>query len=88
MSTVPFAESLPRWRARVARVSAGLLVGLGATASHADSIRDLQGEIRRATENVVVSGVDILGDRVNLYNGALEFSQTDIACLAKKLDRN
>ncbi len=39
----------------------------------------LQGQIERASQNVTALGADLMGDQVNLYNGALEFAQTDVS---------
>ncbi len=41
------------------------------------NISNLQGQVERAKQNVSALGTDLLGDRVNLFNGALEFVHTD-----------
>ena len=62
------------------RASGMLCTGLllAASASGQDTtVSNEQGKLKRAQENVTALGPDLLGDRVNLYNGALEFVQTD-----------
>jgi RHS repeat-associated protein len=39
----------------------------------------LQGQLQRGSQNVTTLGTDLLGDQVNLYNGALEFNHTDVS---------
>jgi RHS repeat-associated protein len=39
----------------------------------------LQGQITRGSQNITTLGADLMGDKVNLYNGALEFNQTDVS---------
>lgn len=41
------------------------------------TVSNEQGQLRRAQENITALGPDLLGDQVNLYNGALDFVQTD-----------
>jgi RHS repeat-associated protein len=60
----------------------GCLVGvLSAPPATAQDITlsNLQAQIPRATQNIVTLGADLVGDRVNLYNGALEFVHTDVS---------
>ena len=38
-----------------------------------------QGLIERGSQNLASLGSDLVGDRVNLYNGTLEFVQTDVS---------
>ncbi|MGN6829290.1 RHS repeat-associated core domain-containing protein [Paucibacter sp. M5-1] len=38
-----------------------------------------QGQLARASQNVTALGADLMGDRVNLYTGALEFNHTDVS---------
>jgi hypothetical protein len=43
------------------------------------SLPKLQGEIERASQNVTSLGDELMGDKINLYNGGLQFSQTDVS---------
>jgi RHS repeat-associated protein len=43
------------------------------------TISQLKAQAPRATENIVTLGQDLMGDRVNLYNGSLEFVHTDVS---------
>ena len=38
-----------------------------------------QGQLVRASQNVTALGNDLMGDKVNLYTGAVEFNQTDVS---------
>lgn len=38
-----------------------------------------QGQLTRGSQNVTALGADLMGDRVNLYTGALEFNVTDVS---------
>lgn len=42
-------------------------------------IAHLQAQAPRAEHNITTLGDDLMGDRVNLYNGSLEFIQTDVS---------
>lgn len=54
---------------------------LAATVAFAQevTIYTLQGQITRGSQNITTLGADLMGDKVNLYNGALEFNQTDVS---------
>lgn len=43
------------------------------------TVSALQGQIERATQNITALGADLMGDKVNLYTGALEFVHTDVS---------
>jgi YD repeat-containing protein len=46
---------------------------------HAESIYSEQDKLIRADRNVGTLGADLFGDKVNFYNGTLEFTQTDVS---------
>ncbi|WP_426116091.1 RHS repeat domain-containing protein [Massilia sp. PWRC2] len=53
---------------------------MSTTSSFADtSTYQEQGKLIRAPRDVARLGADLLGDKVNLYTGALEFVQTDVS---------
>ncbi len=56
-------------RRRVHLSQAALTAGLGACG----------GKLMHGGENIAPLGNDLFGDRVNLYNGALEFVRTDLS---------
>lgn len=51
------------------------LTAAGGTAS----IYEEQGQLQRGSQNVTALGAGLFGDKVNLYSGALEFTQTDVS---------
>ena len=56
------------------------LVLQASTASAQDATVFLeQGQLVRASQNVTALGPDLMGDKVNLYTGALEFKHTDVS---------
>ena len=57
---------------------AALLLSAGAPCS-ADTIYTDQNKLFRSARQVTPLGASLFGDKVNLYTGALEFSQTDVA---------
>lgn len=65
--------------ARAANLTAGLAAAAATSLAFAQqvNITDLQGQVKRAEDSVSVLGPDLMGDRVNLDNGTLEFWQTD-----------
>ena len=52
---------------------------LATPASHAQSIYSEQDKLIRGGQAIGTLGVDLFGDKVNLYNGTLEFTQTDVS---------
>jgi RHS repeat-associated protein len=58
--------------------TAGALLACPAPAQDV-TLPKLQGEIERASQNVTSLGDELMGDKVNLYNGSLQFSQTDVS---------
>jgi RHS repeat-associated protein len=58
--------------------TAGALLACPAPAQDVN-LPKLQGEIERASQNVTSLGDELMGDKVNLYNGSLQFSQTDVS---------
>ena len=63
---------------RAALAAMGLLATLAAPA-HAQSIYSEQDKLIRADRTVGTLGADLFGDKVNFYNGTLEFTQTDVS---------
>jgi RHS repeat-associated protein len=55
-----------------------LLSCAAATAQNATVFTE-QGQLVRASQNITALGADLMGDKVNLYTGAVEFSQTDVS---------
>ncbi len=68
----------PRARASSARAPAAAAAAAGAGGA-TETFYSEGGKLMRADENVTALGNDLFGDRVNLYNGALEFVQTDVS---------
>ena len=61
-------------------IAAGALLCLFASAAlPAESIYSEQDKLIRANRAVTTLGPDLFGDKVNLYNGTLEFVQTDVS---------
>jgi hypothetical protein len=52
---------------------------LASPASRAESIYSEQDKRIRGGDAIGTLGVDLFGDKVNLYNGTLEFTQTDVS---------
>jgi len=57
------------------------LGGLIAGVAQAGTYYEEQGQLIRASKSVKALGPDLFGDKVNHYNGALEFVQTDVNLL-------
>jgi hypothetical protein len=67
-----------------AGVLAGIAHALGIrqSAAPADVVQSAYseaGKLMRADERITTLGSDVVGDRVNLYDGALQFVQTDVS---------
>jgi YD repeat-containing protein len=62
-----------------ALLAMGVLVCASTALAQDVTISALQGQIDRATQNITSRGADLMGDRVNLYNGALEFVHSDVS---------
>lgn len=67
-----------RWWRAVGLAGAVTMV-VAVPGAQAASVYDEQGELIRASRHVAVHGPDLFGDRVSLYQGALEFVQTDVS---------
>ncbi|MEO8056951.1 MAG: hypothetical protein ABI671_01410, partial [Burkholderiales bacterium] len=63
---------------RLLLAALALLVGAEASAQYATVFLE-QGQLVRASQNVTALGPDLMGDKVNLYTGAVEFNQTDVS---------
>ncbi len=62
-----------------ALTAAVLLCVLASPASRAESIYSEQDKLIRGGDSIGTLGNDLFGDKVNLYNGTLEFTQTDVS---------
>jgi hypothetical protein len=60
---------------------AGVFLATTSFAVHAQSptVFTEAGQLIRAPRAVATLGPDLFGDKVNLYSGALEFTQTDVS---------
>jgi hypothetical protein len=67
-----------RWAVCVVLLVLQALASSGADASQA-TVPYLQGLLPKAADAMTSSGPDLMGDRVNLFNGALEFVHTDVS---------
>ncbi|MDP3086455.1 MAG: hypothetical protein Q8N44_22520, partial [Rubrivivax sp.] len=65
------------WRLALA-AALGLVASTAALAQEL-SVYVLQGQLTRASQNITSLGAELMGDRVNLYTGALEFQHGDIS---------
>lgn len=59
-------------------LSLSVLCGQTALAQAAVSEYEEQGQLLRSSQKVPAQGPELFGDQVSLYNGAVEFSQTDL----------
>lgn len=64
---------------RAAAASRQMATAAGISSSGAQSVYTESGKLIRANESLVALGNDMFGDRVSLYQGSLEFQQTDIS---------
>ena len=65
--------------AALAAITACAALALSAPAHAQTSIYSEQDKLIRADRTVGVLGADLFGDKVNFYNGTLEFTQTDVS---------
>jgi YD repeat-containing protein len=64
-------------RRLAACVACLLLIG-GTASAQNTTVYSIQGQLPRASQNITALGADLMGDRSNLYNGALEFYHQDV----------
>ena len=77
---LPQMPALPACCQRLLRVTLAALLSLGClqTAAPQTTYDELAKAIK-APNAIAAIGNDLFGDQVNLYNGALEFHQTDVS---------
>ena len=70
------AAALRRLQVIVGPMLAGLALGV---AGNPVNVSYLDGQAPVAPDAITAYGPDLFGDRINLYNGALSFEQTDLS---------